>query len=46
MNVAQWSLYRLIKKFQQTTKYADLHRRKQEKKVMQEMAIVINNELE
>ena len=36
----------MIKKFQETNQYTDLHRRKREKKITQEMAIVMNSELE
>ena len=46
VNTTRRSLYRLIQKFQQTKKYTDLHRRKREKKITQEMAIVMNSELE
>ena len=44
--VTRRSLDRLIKKFWETKKYTDLHRRKREKKITQEMADVMNNELE
>ena len=44
--VTRWSLDRLIKKFRETKKYTDLHRRKREKKITQEMADVMNNEME
>ena len=40
------SLHRLIKKFREAMKYMDLDRRKREKKITQEMAIVMNSELE
>ena len=46
VDVTRRSLYRLIKKFQQTNQYKDLHRRKREKKITPEMAIVMNNQLE
>ena len=46
VNTTWRSLYHLIQKFQQTKKYTDLHRRKREKKITQEMAIVMNSELE
>ena len=46
VNTTRRSLYRLIQKCQQTKKYTDLHRRKREKKITQEMAIVMNSELE
>jgi len=44
--VTRRSLHRLIKKYKETGTYTDLHRRKRDKKITQEMAIEINNELE
>jgi len=40
------SLHRLIKTYKETGTYTDFHCRKKDKKITQEMAIEINNELE
>lgn len=44
--VTRWSLQRLIKKYKETGLYTDLHCRIRDKKITDEMAVEINNELE
>ena len=44
--VMRRSLQRVIKKYKETGLYTDLHHRKRDKKITDEMAVEINNELE
>ena len=44
--VMRQSLQRLIKKYKEIGLYTDLHHRKRDKKITDEMAVEINNELE